>query len=70
MSDGMWLPTLVFVAIADAVIVMIGLAIVADRRLLGEGRRWRFGMTTLLIVTALIAVHTAIVANFLFGRPN
>jgi hypothetical protein len=70
MSEGMWLPTLVFIAIADAVIVVIGLAIVADRWLLGEGRRWRFGLTTLLVFTALLAVHTAILANLFFGRSN
>jgi hypothetical protein len=70
MPQEMWLPTLLVVAIADAVIVVIGLAMFTDGRLLGERRRWRFGLTTLMVATAWIAVHMAIVVNVLFGRAN
>jgi hypothetical protein len=70
MFQEMWLPTLVIVAIADAVIMVVGLAMFTDRRLLGEGRRWGFGLRTLLAIMAFAAVHIAIVVNFLFGLRN
>jgi hypothetical protein len=67
MLQEMWLPMLVFVVIADAMLVVIGLAVITDRSLLEERRRWGFGLKTLFVATAWIAVHSAIVVNLLFG---
>jgi hypothetical protein len=62
----MWLPTLVVVAIADAVLIAVGLAVFTDRRLLGIKTRWRFSLATLLVAMAVFAVHLAIVVNLFY----
>jgi hypothetical protein len=64
----MWLPTLVCVVIVDVVVAVVGLAVVTDRLLIGEGDRWQFSLKTLLIATAMVAINTAVVAAFYLGR--
>jgi hypothetical protein len=66
----MWLPTLVCVAIVDVVVVVVWLAVVTDRQLIGTDDRWRFSLKTLLIATAMVAINTAVAAAFYFGRMH
>jgi hypothetical protein len=66
----MWLPMLLCVAIADVVVVVVWMAVVTDRLLIGADYRWGFSLKTLLIATAMVAINTAIVASFYFGRMN
>jgi hypothetical protein len=66
----MWLPMLLCVAIADVVVVVVWMAVVTDRLLIGADYRWGFSLKTLLIATAMVAINTAIVVSFYFGRMN
>jgi hypothetical protein len=64
----MWLPMLLCVAIADVVVVVLWMAVVTDRLMIGADYRWGFSLKTLLIATAMVAINTAVVAAFYFGR--
>jgi hypothetical protein len=66
----MWLPTLVCIVIVDLVVVAVWLAAVTDQQLIGTEYRWRFGLKTLLLATAMVAINTAAIAAFFFGRMH
>jgi hypothetical protein len=66
----MWLPMLVCVAIADLVVVVVWMAVITDRQLIGADYRWGFSLKTLLIATAMVAVNMAVVAAIFFERMD
>ena len=66
----MWMPTLVCVAIADLVVVVVCMAVVTDRQLIGDADRWRFSLKTLLVAMTMAAINTAVVAAFFFERMH
>jgi hypothetical protein len=66
----MWLPALVCVAIVDVVVIVVWMAVVTDRQLIGADYRWGFSLKTLLIATAMVAINMAAVASFYLGRMD
>jgi hypothetical protein len=64
MASELWLPAAVIVTIIDVVVIMVWTAKFTDRSLEATGSRWRFSLTTLLVATALIAVHAALLMQF------
>jgi hypothetical protein len=66
----MWLPMVVCVAIADVVVVVLWMAVVTDRLMIGADYRWGFSLKTLLIATAMVAINAAVVAAIFFDRMH
>lgn len=69
MAPEIWVTAAVIITIVDLVVIVVSLAKFTDRRLEGTGNRLRFSMMTLLVATALIAIHTALLVWF-FGPSN
>jgi hypothetical protein len=64
----MWLPLMVLIAIGDSIVAAGAIAVVIDRQLMSERVQWHFGLKTLLAATALIAMHVAAIASFVFYK--
>jgi len=69
MSRELWLPLIVLIVIADFVVVVAGMAMLIDRKLIEKRWQWRFGLMTLLVLVAILAMNIAAIASF-FGRQN